>query len=94
VIIFCASMVLVLPRAYFVRREGKRYDSKAIVGAFECSVGMAARASALAPSFERCTVLTSVSERYTCYEALPGGFFKISHAATARTSFRDKGPLT
>ena len=28
------------------------------------------RVSALAPSFEKCTVLTSVSERYACYEAL------------------------
>ena len=44
------------------------------------------RVSALASSFEKCTVLTSVGERYACYEATAGGFFKTSHASEARAS--------
>jgi hypothetical protein len=38
--------------------------------------------SALASSFEKCTVLTTVSERYAL-QGTAGGFFKTSHAVTS-----------
>ena len=48
-----------------------------------CIAGFIAALSVLStPSFEKCTVLTSVSERYAL-RGTAGGFFKTSHAVTS-----------
>jgi len=42
------------------------------------------RVSALASSFEKCTVLMSVSERYACYEALREVFSRFVNPAALK----------
>jgi hypothetical protein len=42
------------------------------------------RVSALASSFEKCTVLMSVSERYACYEALREVFSRFGNPASLK----------